>query len=372
MENAYIVTQAQMDNLARAIQNKANDPTLKYTIDTMPAAIKSISSETIVVDGTDDRDGTITPFTVLEGEVGYAQGERIIGQIVRQYGEDTVLDPGGSYNIYDGYYDSSFVISTKSLEEITPATATSADIREGTTAWVNGVEIVGDMPTVEVTTNDLSSSLTIDGNKVLLQAHYNRDTNGYTEAHQYSSEQIEEPSIIVFSNQEQGTYDNPFIPRQTFQQVCYGDDKRYLLPSEGIYIAGDENLAPDNIKAGTSIFGVTGTLRTPALIRDVTIVVLNDNERSSTTDFCGYGCYDTFMGGWCSLPRQYDSFTIEEIRMDNQFWQSGEFEVMSIEMDTDSTTTSDCTFTLRIPNANLQSGHYYSLTLWIWAYAADL
>ena len=46
MENAYIVTQAQMDALARALQNKLENTSVKYTIDTMAEAIERITTKT--------------------------------------------------------------------------------------------------------------------------------------------------------------------------------------------------------------------------------------------------------------------------------------------------------------------------------------
>nr|DAQ69705.1 MAG TPA: hypothetical protein [Caudoviricetes sp.] len=56
------------------------------------------------------------------------------------------ISSGESVNVPYGYNPSDYIISSKKLLEETPATAVSKDVLDGKTCWVNGVEIIGTMP----------------------------------------------------------------------------------------------------------------------------------------------------------------------------------------------------------------------------------
>lgn len=53
---------------------------------------------------------------------------------------------GETIKVPYGYNPSDYTISVKDLSEETPATAISKDVLDGKTCWVNGVEIIGTMP----------------------------------------------------------------------------------------------------------------------------------------------------------------------------------------------------------------------------------
>ena len=56
------------------------------------------------------------------------------------------ISSGESITVPYGYNPSDYVINSKKLLEETPATAVSKDVLDSKTCWVNGVEIIGTMP----------------------------------------------------------------------------------------------------------------------------------------------------------------------------------------------------------------------------------
>ena len=60
-------------------------------------------------------------------------------------GINRTLNAGESYTIPAGYHNGTGRIDSKDLSSQTPGTATSDDILEGKTAWVNGSQITGTM-----------------------------------------------------------------------------------------------------------------------------------------------------------------------------------------------------------------------------------
>lgn len=59
---------------------------------------------------------------------------------------DIQISSGESITVPYGYNPSDYVINSKKLLEETPATAVSKDVLDSKTCWVNGVEIIGTMP----------------------------------------------------------------------------------------------------------------------------------------------------------------------------------------------------------------------------------
>ena len=84
-----------------------------------------------------------TPEVILSGKKAWVDGNQITGTMMNRGTVNQTLKAGESYTIPEGYHDGNGVISSDSLASQTPGTATAEDIRNGKTAWVNGVETTG-------------------------------------------------------------------------------------------------------------------------------------------------------------------------------------------------------------------------------------
>ena len=119
------------------------------------------------------------------------------------------------------------------------ATATSGDILEGKTAYVDGEKVTGTIETVVQAT----PTITINTNTGLITTTATQ-TSGYVVAGtKNATEQLTTQSAKTIT---------PTTSNQT--AVASG-----VYTTGAITVKGDANLIADNIKSGTSIFGVTGT-----------------------------------------------------------------------------------------------------------------
>ena len=84
-----------------------------------------------------------TPEDILSGKKAWVDGNQITGTMVNRGTVNQTLKAGESYTIPEGYHDGKGVINSDSLASQTQGTATAEDIRNGKTAWVNGVETTG-------------------------------------------------------------------------------------------------------------------------------------------------------------------------------------------------------------------------------------
>ena len=107
-----------------------------------------------------------TADKILAGYKAYSGGKLLTGTMVNQGAVSSNLNCGQSYTIPVGYHNGSGKITANSLASQTSATATSEDITEGKTAWVNGNKIEGNrkdssksviIPTIYGTSNEDSS-----------------------------------------------------------------------------------------------------------------------------------------------------------------------------------------------------------------------
>ncbi|MFR2534873.1 MAG: hypothetical protein ACLS95_06585 [Clostridia bacterium] len=84
-----------------------------------------------------------TADKILAGYKAYSGGKLLTGTMVNQGAVSSNLNCGQSYTIPAGYHNGSGKITANSLASQTSATATSSDITEGKTAWINGNKVTG-------------------------------------------------------------------------------------------------------------------------------------------------------------------------------------------------------------------------------------
>ncbi|MFR2533770.1 MAG: hypothetical protein ACLS95_00795, partial [Clostridia bacterium] len=84
-----------------------------------------------------------TADKILAGYKAYSGGKLLTGTMANQGAVNSSLNCGQSYTIPAGYHNGSGKVTANSLASQTSATATSADILTGKTAWVNGQKLTG-------------------------------------------------------------------------------------------------------------------------------------------------------------------------------------------------------------------------------------
>ncbi|MCM1230138.1 MAG: hypothetical protein NC489_08395 [Ruminococcus flavefaciens] len=155
--------------------------------------------------GIDTSDGTATANSVLNGVVCYSKGQRITGKIPSRTSSNIIVD-GGSLTVPQGFYQMS---TTKNVAYATQAT-----------------------PSISV---DSSGKITASATQ----------SAGYVSAGTKSA------------TQQLATEATKTVTPGTALQTAVASGKYTTGP---IYVQGDANLKPENIKAGVSIFGVAGTM----------------------------------------------------------------------------------------------------------------
>ena len=87
---------------------------------------------------------TATAAQILDGRTAWVNGVQITGTMVNRGELTGTLNAGESFAVPPGY-TSGGTITANSLASQTSATATAGDIAKGATAWVNGNKITGTM-----------------------------------------------------------------------------------------------------------------------------------------------------------------------------------------------------------------------------------
>ena len=181
---------------------------------------------------------------------------------------DSINDKTGSSLTSNSTVDemATIINSIKTLEQATAdANATASNILVDKTAYVNGTKITGTMPNKGAVAQTLSANGTIN----LGSGHY--DSIKITQSLPTKGATVWKPSTSAQSINS-GTY---LTGTQTIQ--------------------GDTNLAPQNIRAGVSIFGVGGALTAESLG--------GKNYKSGTTT--GFKTLDTDTGSPNHYPMAY-------------------------------------------------------------------
>ena len=172
--------------------------------------------------GTDTSDATAVASDIITGKTAYTVDGKVTGTLPKltvTY-DDTMFIYTAAH---DGYLNAGDQVLDFSAA--TSGIASGAGLLQGSTAWVNGQRIVGEIPTVHAS---------ISGNTVTVPYGYH-ESDGTFSVDNYTGSYTVQPGV---SNQTLTT------------------SGKYM--SSDVIVSGDANLVADNIKKGVSIFGVAG------------------------------------------------------------------------------------------------------------------
>lgn len=108
--------------------------------------------------GINTDDATAVSADILSGKTAYVKNSKINGTMPNQGNWGTSLNAGGSVIIPAGYHNGSGRVNGNSLANQTSGTATANDIKSGKTAWVNGSRITGNYNAPIINTKNINIS----------------------------------------------------------------------------------------------------------------------------------------------------------------------------------------------------------------------
>ena len=180
--------------------------------------------------GVDTSNATASGNKIVEGYSCYVNDELITGDIPIMKLTTSSITPSNKIDIPYGYYDNTNLISVSTLREETVATAVSSDLLIDSTGWSNGTNIIGDIHN----NGAISQSMGANTSYTIPQGWHN------------GSGKVTQALVI------QGAVG---ITAGTGNQtVC--DAGRWTTGD--LWVWGNGNLVPWNIKNGVEIFGVWG------------------------------------------------------------------------------------------------------------------
>lgn len=118
-------------------------------------------------------DGTATERDIIKGKTAWSGDELITGTMPKIVSKVITLNAGDTYIIPEGYHDGNTQIIINTLDDQTEGTATSKDILEGKTAWVNGKLVTGTIPFHE---NNENIFLNPGDSYTIPEGYYAKDT----------------------------------------------------------------------------------------------------------------------------------------------------------------------------------------------------
>ena len=113
-------------------------------------------------------EGTATANDIVIGQTAWVNGEQIIGEIPSYSEMSITVSAGETVPIPAGYYETDGEVVGQDLASQTQATATAEQIVQDMTAWVNGVEVTGTMVEHSTTPVDLP----INGSYTIPQGYH--------------------------------------------------------------------------------------------------------------------------------------------------------------------------------------------------------
>ena len=266
---------------------------------------------------------------IISGKQSIGQnGETLTGTMPNNGAVSKDLTAGEKYIIPAGYHNGQGKVTAPTVASETPGTAEAVDILSEKTAWVNGEQITGSIPT------KTAEDVTIQGASVSVPSGY----YGPNIAKAIPTVEQTVPTISVspgglITAQAQQTEGfvaggtksaTNQLPVQGAQTITPSTTAQTIQPN--VYLTGaqtvqgDANLVPDNIKEAVSIFGVTGTYAgsggdfavplTVTVDSGATVTAMNGDTTLTATSVDGHANFILTSGGtWQVTARLGDLST---------------------------------------------------------------
>lgn len=248
----YLINEETMIAIANAIRSKTGYDGVISGSDIAAYILGMSTTESNVLEGL-----TVTP-TGQELVIPPPYGSDGFG-IVTVLGDENLIPENIRLGVtiygVDGLLNSSEDLDTSD------ATATADDIVESASAYVNGVKIIG---THVCKANPILSKTYVMPTGKEFSRFPDRDVDGFEEVVVEGDENLI-PENILAGVTIYGVDGNVAI--QNSKQVTPGIEAQYVKPDFGytafreVQVQGESNLLPENIIEGVSIFGVEGTAK---------------------------------------------------------------------------------------------------------------
>lgn len=250
-----------------------------------------------VKDLSEETNATAESKDVLGGKTCWVNGVEIIGTMPNNNAQKILVDCDEVYTIPKGYHNGEGTVTGNSLSSQTVATATSDDILNDKTAYVNGKELTGTMP------NNGHIDATILPNETVTITKGYHDGTGTVSVNSTATALSEElvNGKTAWVNGEQITGSLPVIPDE---QITLPINGTYTIP-KGYHLGG--GTVTQNI---TSQEGITVTPSKDPQILNVNGKVMTGDITVSGVDAYIYSDDD-------SIVKDFDGNTIENISIEN-------------------------------------------------------
>ncbi|MFR2534035.1 MAG: hypothetical protein ACLS95_02220 [Clostridia bacterium] len=135
--------QQEIENLKQQIINKDIEiAELKKQVSEKEAKIQELQNQLNSLNSLLSQTNA-TADKILAGYKAYSGGKLLTGTMINRGAITSNLNAGQSYTVPQGYHNGAGKVIANSLDSQTLGTATTEDITQGKTAWVNGQKIVG-------------------------------------------------------------------------------------------------------------------------------------------------------------------------------------------------------------------------------------
>lgn len=250
--------------------------------------------------GIDTSDATATASDIVKGKTAYGPTGLITGTVAEKSSIGAQLVPQVSASWLDFYYtvpEDSIIRSGKQINLYSSSSvlgeATTADVKPGATfTSKNGLKLTGAMQSAGTITGNLGSTSgaswsSADPNRGSGKVSVTgvNQTAGWTDGISNGSLSLTVPANRLLKGRT-------VTPTTTEQTIANAEDIAY----GAIKVAGDANLIPANIVSGKSIFGVTGTASSGAVLKKV-----NFNMRATRIGYNFSAFY--FTSSSSNIPR---------------------------------------------------------------------
>lgn len=222
MDNPVLVENATLSGIANAIRGK-NGSEATYLPSEMAPAVSALVT---LSEGT--ADANAAAGDILSGKTAYVRGTKVTGTIASKSSADLTAS-GATVTAPAGYYPAAASKAVASGSAATPATSITAN------------------PTISVGS---------DG-KITATASASKSVTPTVSAGYVSSGTAGTVSVSGSATQQMSTQAAKTVTPTTSEQTAVAAG---VYTTGAVKVAGDANLTAENIREGTSIFGVTGTL----------------------------------------------------------------------------------------------------------------